>query len=276
MPDLDALLGHIGLDSAPEPTLAGLDTLQRAFVSRVPFEDLAIHLGETEQLDLDRVAARVLAGGRGGYCFELNGLLGWMLERLGFAVERRESVVGPRGAPGRTNHLGLVVTPADAGPRIAEAGLGPGPMTTLPLQAGPHGSPIAWTLHPERNGGWYWEAPAHAGLPGVAIGATAVDYAAFAPHHERVSTSPDSIFVQTIVVQRPYDDRTVALRARTLSADGPGVRERRRLDDVAELAGVLHESFGIDPSVLGTARLERLWERACVQHEAWERARATA
>ena len=54
-----------------------------------------------------------------------------------------------------------------------------------------------------------------------------------APHHERLSTSPDSGFVQTLLVQHPYPDRIVTLRARTWFVDGPGLRERRVLADPA-------------------------------------------
>jgi len=274
MPDLAALLHRIGLDSAPPPTLEGLDTLQRAFVSSVPFEDLAIHLGEVEPLDLDRIQERVLTGGRGGYCFELNGLFGWMLEELGFAVQRRESVVGPRDVPGPTNHLGLVVTPRDAGPRIAEVGFGQGPLQTMPLSPGRHGSPLTWTVHEEPGGGWYWETPELVAPPGIRIGAETVGYRAFAPHHMRVATAPESMFVQTLVVQRPYDDRLVGLRARTVSVDGPGVRERRVLEDAEDLAETLDTLFGIDAGVLGGRRIDRLWECACAQHEAWAAANA--
>jgi len=274
MPDLDAILERIGLDTAPAPTLAGLDTLQRAFVTHVPFEVLAIHLGELEPLDLERVAQRVLTGGRGGYCFELNGLFAWLLEQLGFAVERRESVVGPREATaaGLTNHLGLVVTATDASPRLAEVGFGHGPLHSVPLAAGRHGSPFAWALHAEPGGGWYWEAPELVSSPGIRIGTEAVDYAAFAPHHLRVSSVPDSRFVQTLVVQRPDADRLVSLRARTLSVVAPGRREQRVLEDAGDLADTLQTTFGIDADVLGERRIQRLWDCACAQHEAWARA----
>lgn len=278
MPDLDALLDRIGLDSAPPPTLAGLDAMQRAFVERVPFEDLAIHLGETEPLHLDRVQERVLAGGRGGYCFELNGLFAWMAEQLGFGVQRRESVVGPHDVLAPTNHLGLVVTPQDAGPRLAEVGFGQGPLQTLALAEGRHtlpGSSFSWNLAREDDGGWWWTFDEHVAVPGIRIGADTVGLDAFAPHHERVSTSPESRFVQTLVIQRPSADRFVSLRARTVAVDGPGHRDRRVVADADDLAEVLDTTFAIDPGVLGPARIERLWERAWAQHEAWQREAAS-
>ena len=89
----------------------------------------------------------------------------------------------------------------------------------------------------------------------------------------RLSTQPDSPFVQTLVVQRPYDDRIVTLRSRTLSADAPGVRDRRVVEDEDEFAAVLAGEFGLG---LDTARNARLWERAVRQHEAFTATGRTA
>jgi hypothetical protein len=75
--------------------------------------------------------------------------------------------------------------------------------------------------------------------------------------------------VQTLVVQRPCDDRIVTLRSRTLSVDGPGMRERDVLPDAAAWATALHDEFGVDPAVLGEERMARLWGLASSQHEAF-------
>src|SRR5664280_2032353 len=118
----DRLLRRIGLTGRPAADAAGLRVVHRAFVSHVPYEDLAVQLGESEPLDPLALVQRVLRGGRGGYCFEANTVLQSLLEALGFAVERRQGIVGARdahaaGAP--TNHLALVVDTPDAGPFIA-------------------------------------------------------------------------------------------------------------------------------------------------------------
>jgi N-hydroxyarylamine O-acetyltransferase len=274
VPDLDALLDRIGLDAPPPATLDGLRTLHRAYLTRVPYESLAIQLGEIEALDVDRVAERLLSGGRGGYCFELNGVLGWMLEALGFSIERHEAVVGDREpeVPVPTNHLALVVA-LDGERWLADAGLGEGPVDPLPLVGGVHESPppspLAWSLELEPDGNWWIGQHAWCSYAGFRMSAPVVELSAFDPHHERLSTSPESNFVRTLVVQRPYADRVVSLRSRTLSVDGPGLAERRLLSEPDELADVLLDEFAIDPTVLGPARLERLWERACVQHDAW-------
>ena len=92
----------------------------------------------------------------------------------------------------------------------------------------------------------------------------------FAPEHLRLSTSPESGFVRTLTVQRPYDDKIVSLRAKTLREEGPGVgAEQTVLEDADSWAGALQERFGIDPDALGPERLERLWEKVDAQHRAY-------
>jgi N-hydroxyarylamine O-acetyltransferase len=266
----DRLLARIGLSAAPPADADGLRTVHRAYLASVPYEDLAVQLGESAPLDPEALAARVLRGGRGGYCFEANTVLLTLLEALGFAVQRRQAIVGPRAshAEGRqTNHMALVVH-LDGRRFLADAGLGEGPLDPMPLRAGRYAAgPLHWAL--ERAGdGWWFEQHEWGSTPGFWFADAPSDLAAFQPHHQRLSTSPESSFVQTLVVQRPTRDRIVTLRARTLAVDGPCVRRREVLPDAAALGATLHDAFGIDPAVLGPDRLDRLWARAVEQHDA--------
>jgi N-hydroxyarylamine O-acetyltransferase len=265
------LLRRIGLSEVPTPDAAGLRAVHRAFVLRVPYEDLAVQLGECEPLQSRHLVRRVLHGGRGGYCFEANTVLHTLLDALGFAVERREGLVGPRDAHARgepPNHMALVVHTPDAGPFIAEAGLGEGSLDPLPLAEGPV-TAGAFELRIERaHNGWWVAQHAFGSFAGFWFSDAPATRAHFQPHHVRLSTSAASSFVKTLVVQRPFDDRIVTLRARTLFVDGPNTRERRVLNNAAEFAAALRDRFGIDPDALGPERLGRLWAKAADQHEA--------
>lgn len=273
----DRLLRRIGLDEPPGADAEGLRRTMRSFVTTVPFEDLAVQLGESRPLDPPALIKRVVDGRRGGYCFEVNTVLLTLLRSLGFEVERREAIVGERWAfaDGRpTNHLALVVhTPQ--GPFIAEAGWGEGPIEPLPLAAGRHAAG-AFEFAVERDGeGWWVAQHEYGSSPGYRFADRPASLADFAPHHERLSTSPDSGFVQTLLVQQPRADRIVTLRGRTRFVDGPGRREREVLADADAFAAMLADEFGIDVDALGERRIERLWARAEAQHEAHEAARAT-
>ncbi|UPW00212.1 arylamine N-acetyltransferase [Halorussus gelatinilyticus] len=99
-PNPDDYLERIGLDpasvrasdAANRETLAAL---QRAHVATVPFETLAVtgdpfgpRDGEGVTLTLPHLYKKVVARERGGFCFELNGLFGWLLAELGFDADR--------------------------------------------------------------------------------------------------------------------------------------------------------------------------------------------
>ena len=102
----------------------------------MPYEDLAVQLGETGPLDRVVLAERVLRDGRGGYCFELNTLFAALLRGLGFDVAHHQAVVGGEGP---TNHMALVVD-IDGAPWLADAGFGEGFLEPLPLREGRIGS----------------------------------------------------------------------------------------------------------------------------------------
>jgi N-hydroxyarylamine O-acetyltransferase len=269
--DRDRLLAHIGLDATPPATFDGLRTVHRAYVSHVPFENIAVQLGESQPIDPPALVERIVKGSRGGYCFEANSVFFELLESLSFEVERREAIVGPRtlfGAGAPTDHLALVVRTAEGVDMIAEGGFGEGPVEPLFLREGPQTSG-SFEVALERDGdGWWFNQHEFSATPGFRFGDAPAALDAFAPHHLRLSTSPDSNFVKTLLVQQPYPDRVVVLRARTLFADGRELPEREVLDDAEAFAGALHERFGIDLDVLGPQRLARLWALAEAQHEA--------
>ena len=89
----------------PAADVDGLFTLHRAYLETVPYEDLAVQLGETGPLDFPLLASRV-SSGRGGYCFELNTVLAGLLRACGFEVTHHQAVVGGEGL---TNHMVLLV-----------------------------------------------------------------------------------------------------------------------------------------------------------------------
>jgi N-hydroxyarylamine O-acetyltransferase len=275
----DRLLDHIGLTERPAPDASGLRTVHRAFLSRISYAGLTPQLGEHAPLDADALVTRLLPGGRGGYCFEMNTMLLELLTALGFAVERREAVVKPRGARAAgalTDHMALVVDVAGE-QFIADAGWGEAPLDPIPLRDGPFTvGPFTWTVEREPDGGWWLEQHEWGETPGFWFAGSASTAEDFAPHHLRIATSPESGFVKTLVVQRPYDERVVTLRSRTLAVDGPGLRERTVIADAGAFAAVLRDTFAIDPDALGPQRMERLWAQACAQHEAFVAARAAA
>lgn len=134
-------LSRIGLDRS-QVRVANLETierLQRAHVTSVPFETLSItgdpyghRDGEGVSLGLPHLYEKVVDRRRGGFCFELNGLFGWLLAELGFDADRVAArVVGSDGDPGTPagHHTNLVSLDRTY---VVDVGFGP-PILRRPL-----------------------------------------------------------------------------------------------------------------------------------------------
>lgn len=63
-----------------------LKKLQAAHLHTVPFENLSIHTGEWIRLEHGWLFDKIVGRRRGGFCYELNGLFGWLLREIGYDV----------------------------------------------------------------------------------------------------------------------------------------------------------------------------------------------
>src|SRR5690349_8992051 len=84
--NLDDYLRRINYDGALDPTLETLTAIHRAHLTAIPYENLAIHLGGYNSVDLAKIFDKLVTRHRGGWCYEMNGLLAWALRELGFQV----------------------------------------------------------------------------------------------------------------------------------------------------------------------------------------------
>ena len=88
MEKIAAYFRRIGLDMPEKIVPDGelLKKLQFAHCTTVPYENLDIIRGIPLSLDPDDLYDKVVTRGKGGFCFELNGIFGWLLRRLGYEV----------------------------------------------------------------------------------------------------------------------------------------------------------------------------------------------
>ena len=64
-----SLRGTVGVD------LETLTMLHRQHLLAIPYENLDIHLGRTLTLDLAQIFDKIVHDRRGGWCYEMNGLI---------------------------------------------------------------------------------------------------------------------------------------------------------------------------------------------------------
>ena len=96
-----------------KPSKESLDKIMEAHLKEINFENLSQHgLPYAPSLDMKYTAKKVLDEQRGGFCFELNGLLAELLLELGYNVKRVPAIVhvADIGFDHMPTHLVLVVS----------------------------------------------------------------------------------------------------------------------------------------------------------------------
>jgi len=120
--DVDAYLTRIRADRPAAVDAAALRELHERHLAAVPFENVDVILGVPIELDEERLLAKVI-GGRGGYCYELNGAFAALLRALGAEVTLLGAAVyGPAGLGPPMDHLALRVDLDE--PWLADVGFG--------------------------------------------------------------------------------------------------------------------------------------------------------
>ncbi|XP_065831994.1 arylamine N-acetyltransferase-like [Oscarella lobularis] len=82
----DAYLARFGGSRDGHPSLEALESLVRAHVTSIPFENFDVMDGIPISLDVPRFYAKIVENRRGGFCYELNGLFQSLLRHLGYDV----------------------------------------------------------------------------------------------------------------------------------------------------------------------------------------------
>ena len=134
--------------------------LQERHLLSVPFENLDIVNGVPLSLEIEDLLGKIVGRRRGGFCFELNRLFGWLLRQMGFKVtDCLGWMKGETDSLIRRHHV-LKVT-LDAGSYLCDVGVGgASPLHPLELaeelvQAQPNG---VWKLTREPRLGWMLNA----------------------------------------------------------------------------------------------------------------------
>lgn len=251
MMDIGRYFERIGYAGPREATLDVLRALHFSHATSIPFENLDVLAGRPIRLDQASLQRKLIDDRRGGYCFEVNGLFLAVLRQIGFNVTPfigRVRWMQPEDvATGRTHMLMRVDLPE--GPYIADTGFG-GLTMTGPIrfvcdvaQETPH------ELRRLLAHGDGFELQGKLGNEWVSIyhfteeAQSPADYELSSWY---TSTHPDSIFVQYLIVARPYADRRVTLFNTNLTVRGlNGEVESRQLETVADIAEALRTHFGL-------------------------------
>jgi N-hydroxyarylamine O-acetyltransferase len=261
--NLDAFLKRIGVRGPASPDLATLRAVHRAFPFAVPFENLDVQLRRPVALDIEEIFDKIVARRRGGWCYELNGLMGWALREIGFDVTRLCAGVmrQHRGDAILGNHLCLRVQLEQ--PYLVDVGFGGSLLEPLPLQAAERDDlPYRVGLSRTDDGYWRFSEHEHEDPHTLDFMDAPADESLIARKCHLQQTDPESTFVKNLVVQRRSGDTHVTLRGRVLKTLHASHADKVLLGSADELVTTLRERFDLDvPEAAG------LWPAICARHE---------
>jgi arylamine N-acetyltransferase len=257
--DLAAYFARIDYSGPAEPTLETLHTLVAAHNRSIPFENLDPLMGiPVADLSAGALTDKLVQRRRGGYCFEQNGLMGYVLDELGFGLERLAGRVlwmnTSEALPAQTHQVLSVTVPGVNGPFLVDVGFGGQTLTSpIRLEAGPvqptRHEPYRLSDHRE---GYLLEAQIRGEWQPLYMFSTRpqprIDLEVGSWY---VSTHPKSIFVTNLTAALVTDDARWNLHGRHLAIHHAGETERIRFDNAAQVLDALTDRFGIDLTDLG-------------------------
>lgn len=271
--DVAGYLKRVGYRGDTAPTVEVLQGVVAAHSQTIPFENLDPLSGvPVDDLSPGALIDKLVLRRRGGYCYEQNGLMGYVLAELGYGVKRLAGRVVwmlERGAPlpAQTHTVLAVTVPDSEGTYLVDVGFGgQTPTSPLRLEAGvvQHTTHEPYRLDDSGDGFVLralvcdeWQALYRLSTrPQPQIDLTVGSW--------YVSTHPRSIFVTGLMVALVINGDRWNLNGRDLTIQRGGATKKIRLDDAAAVIDVLGDTFGINVADLGDRRtLEARIDEAC-------------
>jgi N-hydroxyarylamine O-acetyltransferase len=250
--DIPAYLKRIRYSRPISPDVQTLHGLQRAHLEHIPFENLDIGLKRPIRLEEDALWEKIILRGRGGFCYELNGLFAWLLQGIGFDVTCLNARVYNRlGELGIDfDHLALLVrNPGQSARWLVDVGFGDtftqplcldGPeiqeqgLRAYRIEALPEGYAV-W----QRNYDGSWERHYFSDLRPHKF---PEEYLPACHYHQ---TSPQSSFTRGSIISRATRDGRVSLEDGRLILTRNGKRTERALTSQDQYHKLLQQYFGI-------------------------------
>jgi arylamine N-acetyltransferase len=253
--DLNGYFDRINYGGPAEPNLEVLQALMTAHTQTIPFENLdPLMRVPVDDLSPEALTDKLVHRRRGGYCFEQNGLMGYVLAEIGFRVRRLGGRViwmrPPDAPPPARTHTALAVTfPGSQGSYLVDVGFG-GQTLTSPIRF-ETGNAQQTTREPyrleDRGDGLVLQAQIRGEwVPLYEFTTRTQPEIDLRVGSWYVSTHPESHFVTNLMASRIVDDARLNLADRNLAIHRADATEKIGLDDAAAVVDTLRDRFGIN------------------------------
>ena len=261
---LSEYLNRIGYHGHPEPDLETLTAIHQRHLATIPYENLDVQLGRRLSTDVNSAFEKIVERGRGGWCYEMNGLLGWALTEIGFDIKRVCGGVARtlRGDSAMGNHL-VLLTELEGQTWIVDTGFGDGFYEPVPLK--PHEfTQRGFQFRLEKTDDGYWRLHNHenGGAPDFDFSTEPADESLLSAQCKYLQTAEESPFVMALICQLFTDggyEIQLGRMAKTITADGA---ESKLLNSAEEFVERLNTVFDLD-----VPEAARLWPRVVERHE---------
>lgn len=246
--NVSAYLRRIGLSAVDHPDRQFLSRLQENHLLHIPFENLDISLHRPIRLSLPRVYEKVVERGRGGFCYELNGLFHWLLRECGFhttlisaRVREADGSFGPE-----FDHLAVLVLLET--PYVVDVGFGDCCRHPLPL-TGEELEDISgrYRVISKADGEGYalQKKMEHNWVTEYYFTTLPHELQSFTPMCEYHQTSPASTFTQKKMCTIATEDGRITLTQDFLTITQDGKKQKRPVASDDQFRDELLRYFGI-------------------------------
>lgn len=214
--------------------------------------------------DLQRIYHKLVEANRGGWCYEMNGLLAWVLAEIGFTVSRHVGGVMRRtlGDAQFGNHLFLSVTLEDSD-YLVDVGLGDGIREPVPIIEGrflQHG--LEYRLEKLADGYWRFHNQPHSAVDSFDFSTALADERLLEQTCARLQSDPESPFRRVLVVQKFAADGIHSLLGKIYSHTRAGGKHSSTLPDARSAQELIDQTFGLDRDIVS------LWPQIEAAHAA--------
>lgn len=249
IPDTELYLKRLGTASRPVLDKSYLDALVFAHQCRIPFENLDVYeYHRPISLGITDLYNKVILGGRGGYCFELNALFTRFLQALGFQASscmcrilRNKNFLPP------ILHRGVIVD-IEGAKYFCDVGYGgPTPPASILVADGVEANFGRETYFVDKADDFWWTLSRTTSAGDrekiIQFYTMPQDNVNFITMNFYCSQSPDSVFTQKLFLNIRTEDGVNSVLGNLFTQTRNGVTRKHTIESRAELQDIMQNCF---------------------------------
>lgn len=248
---LERYFRRIGYSGAAGADIASITEIMRCQLFSVPFENLDVQVGKIVSLVPEDIFEKIVERGRGGYCYEVNGLFAMALQSLG--IPYRFVAARPMFYPVKRpkTHMAIVLE-ADGAQWLCDLGFGSygirAPMNLSRTNTEIRQDFDTFALHESGEHEYLLKALVEGEwMNQFAFDLSPQDWIDFMPANYLNSTHPDTVFVQKLLLVLHHPQGRNILLGDMLKTLRQGQIEKQSITPDMRPA-VLARYFGLEPN----------------------------